>query len=346
MTMDTPKNLTNGATQVAPVGSIEASEDLTGIPGTHWLIVSVRALAPDGEGRLDLVNTSTHAIRALYPSPEAQVRFDAHTFHGQPDRPPERFNPHGLTIRRGANGVHQLLVVHHGVRESVEIFTFDTRDVLPRIHWRGCVLTPGSVTGNGVAPMPDGFVMTQTTLPIPKKGGRALNFEEIEGGRSIGEVLAWSSRSGWSKVDTGGDLMPNGIETSADGEWLYYADSVRQTFNRFSFRAGAAKKHVIQTGFHSDNVHWAPDGSLLLAGQQGTLREIVEYFSGKEGAACGNARVLRIDPQTMSVQPLVDCADFPLASGAVEIQGTLWLGRIRGTIGRVDLRQVHTALPD
>lgn len=112
-----------------------------------------------------------------------------------------------------------------------------------------------------------------------------------------------------------------------DAVALFYADSVEHTFIRLSLDFAAPRKYVIATGFHSDNVHWSPDGNLLLAGQVGGLAEIVDYMTGAPGAQHGNARVVRIGPRTMEMTDVVDASDFPLASGAVHSATTSgWAG--------------------
>lgn len=323
-----------------PVETFAGTEDLIGIPGTRWLLVSVQGVGLQDTGSLELIDTGTLEKRRLYPSEEAGTDWDGSTYGDGPDQPPEHFIPHGVSIAPGADGVHQLLVVHHGVRESVEIFTLDASGPVPRISWRGCVLTPDAATGNAVAATADGFVMTRTDLPIPKKGAPPPDLTPLDTASvSIGEILGWSVHTGWSKIDTGGiDSMPNGIEVSADGNWIYYADSLRHTFNRVSVGRSPLIKEVLNTGVHTDNLHWTPDRKrLILAGQIGTMSSILACFLGKPGATGGNAIAMRIDPETLETETLVDAGGFPLASGAAQIDDKIWMGRIRGTVGYVPL---------
>lgn len=321
---------------VTPVYDFPGCEDLIGIPGTSLLLASVQGPALQTAGRLELVDTQKRATHPLYPAPAASIRFNAETFKGLPEEPPAHFIPHGLTIRPGSNGVHQVYVVHHGERESIEVFQLEMSGPEPKVIWEGSVPTPDSVTGNAVAPAPDkGFVMSRTILPIPKKDGPPPDFDALESTQSSGELWAWNPAAGWSRVDTAGiDLMPNGVELSADGKWIYYADSMRHSFNRLSVGRNPLIKEVLYTGFHTDNVHWSEDRkSLILAGQQGGMRQIVEFFMGKPGVTCGNAMVVRINPETLGTELLVNAEGFSLASGAVEINGKIWIGRIRGTLG-------------
>src|SRR5258706_4556276 len=78
-----------------------------------------------------------------------------------PEIADRKFRAHGINLRAGPNGVHTLYVVHHGQRESVEIFELDTRGKTPTITWIGCAPSPNGVSGNSVAVLPnDGFSLT------------------------------------------------------------------------------------------------------------------------------------------------------------------------------------------
>jgi len=76
-------------------------------------------------------------------------------------------------------------------------------------------------------------------------------------------------------------------------------------------------------GFRLDNLRWAPDGSLIGAGQQ----------IGPDGAAPVASRVIKIDPKTLKVQdvinyPVSDAFDF--ATGAIQVGKQMWVGSVRG----------------
>lgn len=322
-------------TSAQAVGELGASEDVFVIPGTRWLIVSVHSFDPKDAGALELVDTDDGSIRRFYPEGAEAPRAGSGTQPKCAEGPPQRFDPHGISIRPGKDGEHTLYVVHHGVRESVEIFHLDAKGSLPKIAWEGCVLTPQGVTGNAVAPTADGFVMTRTILPAPSEA--AAWIAKLKAGERMGEVLSWTSRDGWKKIETGVDVMPNGIEVSPDGKWLFYSDSELETFNRIALGQSPVQKDVIKTGFHTDNIHWAPDGSLLLAGQTGEVGQITKCAFALLESACGRSVVWRIDPATLKTQVLLDTDHYRRASGAAQVGNRLWLGAIRGTIGTAAL---------
>ena len=61
----------------------------------------------------------------------------------------------------------------------------------------------------------------------------------------------------------------NGLEISKDGKWYYVAEWGNRSFMRLSRGQTPAKRDEISLGFRVDNVRWAPDGSLFVAGQGG-----------------------------------------------------------------------------
>jgi len=63
---------------------------------------------------------------------------------------------HGLFLRPGTNAVHTLYVVHHGNRESIEVFELDARATPPALTWVGCAVAPDPIGLNSVVALPDG----------------------------------------------------------------------------------------------------------------------------------------------------------------------------------------------
>src|SRR5262249_22012325 len=137
-------------------------EDLVRVPGTPWVVVS----ATQG-GPMRIVNTRDLSTRVAFPLPNSQPRFDAGTYRSCPGpwEPPAgaRSISHGINVRRGQQGVHTLYAIHHGYRETVEVYQVDARAETPAFTWIGCIPAPTGVVFNGVAPLPDGgLAATQT----------------------------------------------------------------------------------------------------------------------------------------------------------------------------------------
>src|SRR3989304_6108403 len=111
----------------------EAPEDLVAVPGSPWVIASAYA----GNGGIRLVSTRDAVSTLAYPSTSSQDRLDAKVYDSCPGPPDEadkaKFQTHGLAIRSGKNSVHTLYAVHHGKRESVEVFEVDARGKTPAL---------------------------------------------------------------------------------------------------------------------------------------------------------------------------------------------------------------------
>jgi hypothetical protein len=132
------------------------AEDLVQVPGTTWIIASGLAEGERTDGHIYLLNAENRAVQVLLPG-HVTYRQDSGTFADCPGAPDEaKFTAHGLGLRAGRASEHMLYVVHHGERESVEVFNLATGPAAPTLTWVGCVLYPAGVFGNGVAPLPAG----------------------------------------------------------------------------------------------------------------------------------------------------------------------------------------------
>src|SRR5262245_30552101 len=101
-------------------------EDLVAVPGSHWVLAS----GLNG-GAIHAVNTETFKPTQMFPSASARQRLDAKTYASCPGpidaAEKDKFSAHGLNVRAGRNGVHTVYLVHHGFRESIEVFEIDVK---------------------------------------------------------------------------------------------------------------------------------------------------------------------------------------------------------------------------
>lgn len=134
------------ASSCAPAGNIqfvcgqEAPEDLLHLPGSDWVIASSMA----GNGGIRLISVRDKTSTLLYPSSTAKEQFDKKTYDTCPG-PPEpddkrKFTTHGLAMRAVRNPIYTLYAVHHGKRESIEVFEVDARSKTPALTWIGCAI--------------------------------------------------------------------------------------------------------------------------------------------------------------------------------------------------------------
>ena len=120
-----------GVTPCTPVDDIQficdlaSPEDLAVVPGSEWIIASGNR---EG-GRLHLINVSKKTSTVLFPTATRNERLDAATYPTCPGpldlTKPDAFRAHGLYLKPGQGRVHTLYVVHHGTRESIEVFEVD-----------------------------------------------------------------------------------------------------------------------------------------------------------------------------------------------------------------------------
>ena len=123
-------------------------EDLAVVPSSEWVIASGNRAG----GRIHLVSVRDKTATTLFPSATRSERLDAATYPTCPGpidpNEGDAFNAHGLYLEPGQNAVHTLYVVHHGNRESIEVFEVNSR-VRPTLTWIGCAIAPDPLGLNG-----------------------------------------------------------------------------------------------------------------------------------------------------------------------------------------------------
>ena len=99
-------------------------------------------------GRIHLVHVADKTTSVLFPTPDRMERLDAATYPSCPgpldpqELDQDEFRAHGLYLEPGAGDVHDLYVVHHGRRESIEVFELDAGAAPMTLTWVGCAVAP------------------------------------------------------------------------------------------------------------------------------------------------------------------------------------------------------------
>ena len=284
----------------------QGPEDLVAL-GSDWAVAS----AFSGAGGITLVRTSDWMSHTAYPSDAAVEQLDASTYPDCPGPPSAgAFTTHGVYVAPGEGPVHELFVVGHGARESIEVFEVDTSEAMPAVTWIGCAIAPDPIGLNSVRGLPDGGFLTTNFNP------RGTPMQQMMSGEPNGELWEWHAASGWEKVPGSEASGANGVELSDDGRTLYIAAWGSQSFIRLSRGATPPVREEIPLGFRVDNIHWARDGRLLGVGQVGQ-----------------DWQVVKIDPDTLEVEQIYAQADMPAFGGgtvALEVGDDLWVGSFRG----------------
>lgn len=314
------------AQECAPEGDVtfvcnqSGPEDLVAVRGTPWVLASG---FPEGAGGLRLIDTRDLTTTILLPTAEPREQHDRDAYPTCPGpvvsvEGPD-FATHGLYVAPRPADVHTLYAVHHGTRESVEVFELDVRQEPPVLTWIGCVVAPAgeNLNLNSVVALPEGGFAATSFRPL----GGAI--EPIIAGEISGAVWEWQADAGWRKVPGSDTAGPNGLEISPDGRWFYIGGWGPRALIRLSRGRTPVERDQVATGFRIDNVRMAPDGTLLAAGQGG------ELFSPQGGTS----NVARVDPGSMTAVEVVNrpYSDvFSTATVALEVGDEIWVGSLQG----------------
>jgi len=295
----------------SPVGDIQfvcdlvSPEDLAVVPGSEWVIASGNRAG----GRIHLIHVNDKTASVLFPGGDQIDRLDNDTYPSCPGpidaNEGDAFNAHGLYLKPGQGGVHTLYVVHHGNRESVEVFEVDGRSI-PTIVWVGCAIAPDGLGLNGVVALPEGgFAATS-----PRTG----------------DVWEWHTGSGWMQIPGSQDTAPNGLEISADGESLYIAGWAEEKLTRLSRNKDPLEKQVVDLGFRPDNLRMSLDGSVIFAAGHGNIKN-------PRAPLQETSNIAAINPHTLAVERIFQhpaMVGFVAATTAIQIGNEMWLGTHRG----------------
>ena len=280
-------------------------EDLAVIPGLEWVIASGNR---DG-GRIHLVSVTDKSTMILYPASPRNEQFDAVTYPACPGpldpNEGDAFNAHGLYLDPGRDAIHTLYVVHHGTRESIEVFQVDAR-AIPTLTWIGCAIAPEPLGFNSVVALPGGGVAA--TSP------------------RTGDVWEWQTATGWTQIPGSEGTAPNGLEVSSDGRWLYIAGWSEEKLTRLSRGQTTIQKDVVPMGFRPDNLRMSLDGSVIFAAGHGNIQTPREPMRE-------TSNIATINPQTLAVQRIFQhpaLSGFVASTTAIQIGDEMWLGTHRG----------------
>jgi len=298
-------------------------EDLVAIPHSRWLIASnfLMDRGKEKPGDLYLIDRHRRTWTTLLSHTDragpAESEYSA--CPGPPSR--DSFGSHGLALREGSNGHHRLYLVNHVARESVEILDVAPKRDTVELRWVGCVLMPAGTLANAVAALPDGgFVVTSMfDRSDPDR------WKKLAEGIDTGVVYRWGRKEGLTKISGTEASGNNGIVADAAGT-LFVAAWAGKAVLRMSSNNGVITRDSVPLDFLPDNLRWAPDGSILIAGQK---RDLSKFFEPCHPAPCRIPWVAaRLNPKTLQVTVVTqsDGSDFSDATTALEVDNEIWLG--------------------
>jgi hypothetical protein len=311
-----------------PMGTIQficdipAPEDFAVLPGSAWMLTSGNR---PGQGAIRALHLRDKTVVTLFPSGGVKTARDAKAFPACPgpidladDTEKKAIAIHGMYLRPESGSRLRLFVVHHGARESIEVFDVDRQASPPALTWIGCVVGPPNAVFNAVVALPGGGIAATNTRPAG--GGNPPADAD-----PIGEVWEWHAASGWRAVPGTAAPRINGLEVSKDGRVLYVSAWGEQTLLRVERGGSEPRRAVLRMPFRIDNLRMMSDGSILAAGHGGTAL-----------CSCPTEtwHVGRIDPRgAMSVKEILRRpydAGFGAATVAVQVGNEMWIGTNRG----------------
>jgi len=301
-------------------------EDLAPSPDGRILVSQFGGMEGEVAGNLAIYDPATRALEVLFPSAGGSLSDPDPSWGDAACAPPdlERFAPHGIDVALRRDGRHQLAVVNHGGRESVELFEVFADGSLA---WRGCVEGPEESYFNDVVVLSDGgfwvthmFPRHETLLPLLR----------ARLGMDTGWVYAWTPGATMTKLPGTDAPFPNGISRSEDERYVYLNTYSTTGVRKVDVRSG---ERVAERELPSlDNSTWGEDGRLLVASHTGGLGQILAC-AGLEEGTCGMAfEILALDPGDLSGDVILRHEGAPMggATVALERDGVLYLGSFKG----------------
>ena len=321
----------SGGSTIDYVSGVTGPEDMVAVPGTKWLITS--GLKTDKQpGALWLIDSETmSAVQLLGPQHPVAATDTSPDLTCTTPIDPLRFSAHGINLAVDKHGAGKLLVVNHGEREAIEIFSIDTAQIAPQIVWTGCIKLPVGALGNGVTALTDNNIAaTLMNAPEyftgPADAGHPENWvPRLSSGQTTGYAATWRPGEGWKKIPGTEGSGPNGIETSPDGLSVWVALWGNRRIVRAPLTAGMAGSSF-SVDFMPDNLRWGDDGMLWAAG---AATAPSAYFKCWATPGCRNDfAIAKIDPAKMLLMKVPHPATLPKfgdVTTAVMRQGEVWL---------------------
>ena len=321
----------------------EGAEDIAHVPKSDWVIVS---------GVLRAVNTKTHAEVDLFP---ASDKFDKKTYADCPgpirgtEAAEKKIRAGGLNVEEGANGVHKLRFLHGGERRAVDVFELDANGKTPALAWVGCIPYPQDAGFNSMGVLPNNGVVATNFLPASMggfRGDKGVNSRaKLSAGENVSSLYEWMPGAGWSKIPGSEGSGLNGIEASKDGKTIYVSEWAVNQVVKYTREPGkpAVKEVIAKLNFHPDNLRWQPDGTLMVAGQTGTVEDVLNTCLSKNDCSKNASSAAIIDPVKKTVREVVtahpDSPAMHIATAGTIVGKEIWLANIGGgtRIGRFPL---------
>jgi hypothetical protein len=301
---------------------LSVPEDVVNV-GSSGMVLASGHRAP---GHLYLINPATGAVQELIQGPAFRQQHDRKRYPACPGPLNlKSFDVHGMSIGETAPNQFSIYTTSHGEREAIEIYELNLGGATPVLTWTGCVPLQQDGYFNSVVRLADGgFVVTRM---------RDVNAatSSIAPGQISGRLFEWHP-GGELKPLPGTELsLPNGLEVSDDGRYVFVAASGTRELVRFDLRATPIEKRAVSLPFHPDNVHWDSQGRLIIAGPN--------FAPGScTGSNCPSGwTVADTNPAMLTFTRLGGGSGMPSmarASAAIRVGKEIWVANNQDRIAR------------
>ncbi len=311
-------------------GFAQPPEDLALLPDGRVLVGEFGALGHGVAGRLSVFDPHSKVRKVIFDgSALANGTPPERANDHCPGPPGASFSPHGIHL--ASQGEPQrLLVVNHGGRESIEIFSLsiDPATHEANVQWQDCVVAPADAWFNDVVNLPNsGFAVTH----MIKRGASEEELLAADVSRAdTGYVLQWYESRGWEKVPGTDGGLPNGIEASADGTTLYVNHYLADRVVAVDRASGQRLWSAEVAG--PDNTTLAPNGELLVASLPSPFQDIIAC-AHQRARPCGIPyAVVALDPTSGAARTIFNGEGAPMGAATVALQvgNSVYLGSFVG----------------
>jgi hypothetical protein len=297
-----------------PVCGLQSPEDIAVIPGGEHLLLSEYG-SMDGvrPGRISLFDVNDESWQSIYPLADDIVRPQALQGDRNCTEPPgSEMSPHGTHLVQMDDGSWRYLVVNHGGREAVELFSLEvSADQPPELRWNGCVFAATNTLINDVVGLGSGDVIyTRMYRPNDFLG-------EIRGmlGFNSGDVWRWNKASGARLLPGTDGSLTNGIEISQDERFIF----INQYMDKEVHKYDLSTEEVVGKAPvpNVDNSAWGPNGQLWLASQSSDMSDYLACTKDHT-VTCGMAfEIVALDPESMQSRVIFRHEGPPMGSATV-----------------------------
>lgn len=302
------------------VCGIASAEDLLAIEGGKYLVAS--SFDQNKAVGFYLVDTAAKTARPMHLSVAAKRDPEFSACPGAPDF--TKIYTHGIEVGPTRSGETLVYAVNHGGRESVEVFIVNPR--ANSAAWVGCVVLPQESFGNAVYRMHDGSLLI--TQFFEKRVGQPSN----QNPTVTGLVFHWTKEKGLTKVPGSEFSGDNGVLGSRDGKFVFVAAWGTDEVWRIPLD-GTGPRRSAKFDFRTDNLRWAPDGSILVVGQSSPIPTATGATAPAAHPLPEDWVFARLDPQIMTsllVLKEKGTTAFGNGTSAVQVGKTVWFGTYGG----------------